>query len=89
MTFVIFVIMEYLNGLNLETGWLVIFDRRSDLPPIEERTSAEEVLAKAGVEVRQIEGSWLRWEAEGRPVAMPAEAEGRPVAKPAATESGQ
>jgi len=36
---------EYLNGLNLETGWLVIFDRRPGLPPIEERTSAEEVLS--------------------------------------------
>lgn len=47
---------EYLNGLNLETGWLVIFDRRSDLPPIEERTSAEEVLSAAGRRITVIRG---------------------------------
>ena len=64
--------------------WVLVYCRSG-----KRATSAEEVLAKAGVEVRQIEGSWLRWEAEGRPVAKPAEAEGRPVAKPAATESGQ
>lgn len=29
---------NYLSGLNLETGWLVIFDQRSGLPPISERT---------------------------------------------------
>ena len=34
--------------------------------------AAEKVLADAGIEVRQIAGSWLRWEAEGRPVARPA-----------------
>jgi hypothetical protein len=32
---------EYLNGLGLETGWLVIFDQRSELPPIAERTTTE------------------------------------------------
>lgn len=31
---------QYLAGLALSTGWLVIFDRRSDQPPIAERTSA-------------------------------------------------
>jgi hypothetical protein len=31
----------YLARLGLATGWLVIFDRRSDQPPIEERTTTE------------------------------------------------
>jgi hypothetical protein len=31
----------YLSGLGLETGWLVIFDRRSGLPSISERTTTE------------------------------------------------
>ncbi len=31
---------EYLAGLGLETGWLVLFDRRPGQSPIEERTSA-------------------------------------------------
>lgn len=33
---------------------------------------AEQVLAEDGYDVRQIEGSWLRWQAEGLPVATPA-----------------
>jgi hypothetical protein len=32
----------YLAGLGLDTGWLVIFDRRSGQPPIRERTSSAE-----------------------------------------------
>ncbi|NER00879.1 MAG: ATP-binding protein, partial [Cyanothece sp. SIO2G6] len=32
---------RYLAGFGLDTGWLVIFDRRSDLPPIGDRTSTE------------------------------------------------
>jgi hypothetical protein len=32
----------YLAGLGLETGWLIIFDRRSGQPPIAERTSSVE-----------------------------------------------
>jgi AAA-like domain len=32
---------SYLARLGLETGWLVIFDRRSNQPPIEERTTTE------------------------------------------------
>jgi hypothetical protein len=32
---------EYLAGLGLTTGWLVIFDQRSGLPPISERTTTE------------------------------------------------
>ncbi|PRH82914.1 rhodanese-like domain-containing protein [Arenimonas caeni] len=47
--------------------WVLIYcrsGRRAD--------AAQEVLEHAGIEVRQIEGSWLRWEAEERPVALPA-----------------
>ncbi|MFN5514536.1 MAG: ATP-binding protein, partial [Cyanobacteriota bacterium] len=47
---------QYLNGLNLKTGWLVIFDRRPDLPPIEDRTSADEVLSPAGRRIAVIRG---------------------------------
>ena len=32
----------YLAGLGLDSGWLVIFDRRSGQPPIRERTSSAE-----------------------------------------------
>ena len=32
---------KYLSGLNLDTGWLVIFDRREGLPPISDRTTTE------------------------------------------------
>ena len=32
---------RYLSGLRLDTGWLVIFDRRSDIGPISERTTTE------------------------------------------------
>jgi AAA-like domain len=32
---------SYLARLGSETGWLVIFDRRSNQPPIEERTTTE------------------------------------------------
>lgn len=42
---------RYLDGLGMETGWLVIFDQRSGLPPIAERTSAETVRSPAGREV--------------------------------------
>ncbi len=30
---------RYLEGLGLDRGWLVIFDQRSGLPPIEDRTT--------------------------------------------------
>ncbi|MEZ4714016.1 MAG: AAA-like domain-containing protein [Caldilineaceae bacterium] len=39
---------SYLNGLELETGWLVIFDQRSGLPEISERTTAESTTTPAG-----------------------------------------
>lgn len=35
---------------------------------------AEGVLADAGFDVRQVEGSWARWKAEGRPATVPAAA---------------
>jgi len=38
----------YLNGLGLETGWLVIFDRRSNQPPISERTTTGQATTPAG-----------------------------------------
>jgi hypothetical protein len=38
----------YLAGLSLETGWLIIFDRRPDLPPIEERTALEVAQTPSG-----------------------------------------
>lgn len=34
---------RYLAGLGLEAGWLVIFDQRSGLVPIGERTTTERV----------------------------------------------
>jgi len=39
---------SYLNGLGLETGWLVIFDQRSDLPEISERTTTEVATTPSG-----------------------------------------
>ncbi|UJS04558.1 ATP-binding protein [Cylindrospermopsis raciborskii] len=39
---------KYLDGLGLDTGWLVIFDRRPGLPPMGERISTEEVLSPTG-----------------------------------------
>lgn len=37
----------YLAGLGLDTGWLVIFDRRSGQPPISERTTTENAVTRA------------------------------------------
>ncbi len=39
---------RYLAGLDLDKGWLVIFDRRANLPPIEERTTTEMVTTAGG-----------------------------------------
>ncbi len=47
---------EYLNGLGLETGWLVIFDQRSELPPIAERTEHETAITPQGKTVIVIRG---------------------------------
>ncbi|HSO00721.1 MAG TPA: hypothetical protein VLS89_20655, partial [Candidatus Nanopelagicales bacterium] len=41
----------YLAGLGLPGGWLVIFDQRSGLPPIAERTTAERRTSPGGREV--------------------------------------
>jgi hypothetical protein len=42
---------RYLSGLGLDTGWLVIFDRRAGQPPIAERTLATRARTPAGREV--------------------------------------
>lgn len=47
---------EYLNGLSLETGWLIIFDQRSGLPPIAERTTTETATTPQGKNVIVIRG---------------------------------
>jgi len=47
---------KYLAGLNLETGWLVIFDRRPNLPPIGDRTTTQEVVSPAGRCITVIRG---------------------------------
>jgi len=39
---------EYLAGLGLERGWLVIFDRRSGQPPIAQRTHTEAAVSPDG-----------------------------------------
>ena len=39
---------SYLAGLGLDTGWLVIFDRRSGQPPIAERTGCAETRSPQG-----------------------------------------
>jgi type II secretory pathway predicted ATPase ExeA len=46
---------RYLNGLGLETGWLVIFDQRSGLPDISERTTTETAVTPAGRRVTVIQ----------------------------------
>lgn len=47
---------RYLAGLGLSTGWLVIFDRRPDLPPIADRTTTETAVTTAGRSVQVIRG---------------------------------
>jgi hypothetical protein len=44
----------YLAGLGLSSGWLVIFDQRSNQPPIAERTSTEEATSPGGRQVTVI-----------------------------------
>jgi hypothetical protein len=44
----------YLAGLNLGTGWLVIFDRRAGLPRLAERTSVAPATTPGGRAVRVI-----------------------------------
>ncbi|HTN89312.1 MAG TPA: ATP-binding protein [Sorangium sp.] len=45
---------EYLAGLGLQRGWLILFDQRSGQPPIAERTRREHALTPAGREVAVI-----------------------------------
>jgi hypothetical protein len=47
---------DYLTGLGLATGWLVIFDRRPGQPPLEERTSATTAQTPCGWTVSVIRG---------------------------------
>jgi len=47
---------RYLSGLGLDTGWLVIFDRRSGQPPIAERTTARPTATPSGRTVTVIRG---------------------------------
>jgi hypothetical protein len=47
-------IESYLQGLSLDSGWLVIFDRRSGQPDIEERTYTESATTEAGLAVTVI-----------------------------------
>jgi len=49
-------IERYLAGLSLETGWLVIFDQRPDLPPIGDRTTTEPAKTKTGRSITVIRG---------------------------------
>ena len=44
----------YLAGLGLESGWLVIFDRRPGLAPVEERLGVSVERSPAGREVTVI-----------------------------------
>lgn len=39
---------EYLSGLNLNEGWLVIFDKRTGQPPISDRTATENATTPSG-----------------------------------------
>jgi hypothetical protein len=47
---------RYLAGLGLPEGWLVIFDRRPNLPPLAERTTTEEVVTESGRSIVVIRG---------------------------------
>lgn len=47
---------RYLSGLSLKTGWLVIFDQRLGLPPINERTTTELTKSSTGRSITVIRG---------------------------------
>jgi hypothetical protein len=42
---------EYLGGLGLDSGWLVIFDHRKGAPPISERTTTEKAVTPSGRDI--------------------------------------
>ena len=44
----------YLAGLGLDTGWLVIFDRRAGCPPLTERLAEDEQQSPGGRRIRVI-----------------------------------
>jgi hypothetical protein len=46
----------YLTGLGLDSGWLVIFDRRADQRPIAERTEVNATTSSAGRQVMVVRG---------------------------------
>ena len=46
----------YLAGLGLDSGWLVIFDRRTGQPPIRERTASSEQSSPQGRRITVIRG---------------------------------
>ena len=61
---------EYAEARLDEIGrdrWVLVYCRSG-----KRASAAQSVLEEAGIEVRQVEGSWLRWQAEGRPVERPA-----------------
>jgi len=47
---------KYLSGLNLDTGWLVIFDRREGLVSLSDRTTTESATSPAGRNIIVIRG---------------------------------
>jgi len=47
--------------------WVLVYCRSGARASI-----AERVLIEEGIEVRQVDGSWLRWQAERRPMVVPA-----------------
>ncbi|KKJ00800.1 ATP-binding protein [Prochlorothrix hollandica] len=47
---------KYLSGLGLDTGWLVIFDRRPHLPPLADRTTTEAATTAGGRAIVVIRG---------------------------------
>ncbi len=46
----------YLDGLGLSPGWLVVFDRRSGLPPISQRTTSTTAESPSGRTITVIRG---------------------------------
>ena len=50
--------------------WVLVYCRSG-----KRASTAQDILEEAGIEVRQVEGSWLRWQEEGRPVQVPAKTE--------------
>ncbi|MDS4058883.1 MAG: ATP-binding protein [Candidatus Contendobacter sp.] len=44
----------YLAGLGLDTGWLIVFDRRAGQPPIAERTARSEQLSPQGRRIQVV-----------------------------------